>query len=159
MTKEEKVKEILKRLYKVYPHPRTALNYTTPLELLVATIMSAQTTDKLVNTLTPTLFAKYEQSLSSTKNKTADQRLAHNLANSAEEEIANMISKVNFAYAKAKNIKAASQIIDEKYDGKVPDNMADLDALPGVARKTANVGLGNAFHKPEGVVVDTHVMR
>lgn len=145
MTKEEKVKEILKRLYKVYPHPRTALNYTNPLELLVATILSAQTTDKLVNTLTPPLFKKYPT--------------AKDYANASSEEIDKLIFKVNFHANKARNIIAAAKIIDEKYGGKVPDNMEDLDTLPGVARKTANVVLGNAFHKAEGIVVDTHVMR
>lgn len=145
MTKEEKVKEITKRLRKIYPNPKTALNFTTPLELLIATVMSAQTTDKLVNTLTPALFEKY--------------KTAKDYAEAPAENIAKMISKVNFANNKAKNIKAAAQIIVEKHAGKVPDNMEDLDALPGVARKTANVVLGNAYHKAEGVVVDTHVMR
>ncbi len=145
MTKEEKVKEIIKRLYKVYPHPRTALEYKTPLELLIATILSAQTTDKLVNTITPLLFQKY--------------KTANDFADAPVEEIDEMIKKVNFHNNKAKSIKAAAKIIVEKHNGKVPDNMEDLDALPGVARKTANVVLGNAFKKAEGVVVDTHVMR
>ncbi|MBI2442477.1 MAG: endonuclease III [Candidatus Levybacteria bacterium] len=145
VTKEEKVKEIIKRLRKVYPHPKTALNFSTPLDLLVATIMSAQTTDKLVNTLTPALFAKY--------------KTAKDYADAPVEDITKLISKVNFANNKAKNIKAAAQIIVEKHEGKVPDNMEELDALPGVARKTANVVLGNAYHKAEGIVVDTHVMR
>lgn len=145
MTKEEKVKEILKRLYKIYPKPRTALEYSTPLELLVATILSAQTTDKLVNQLTPSLFKEY--------------RRAKDLANASIEELDTYINRVNFHFNKAKNIIAAAKIIDEKYNGKVPDTMEELDALPGVARKTANVVLGNAFKKAEGVVVDTHVMR
>lgn len=145
VTREEKAKEIVKRLKKIWPNPRTALNYTNPLELLVATIMSAQTTDKLVNTLTPELFKKY--------------KLAKDYAEADVGDIARLISKVNFAGNKAKNIKAAGQMMIEKYRGKVPDNMEDLDALPGVARKTANVVLGNAFKKTEGIVVDTHVMR
>lgn len=145
MTKEEKVNEITKRLRKIYKNPKTALAYKTPLDLLVATMMSAQTTDKLVNTLTPALFEKY--------------KTAKDYAAAPAEDIAKMISKVNFANNKAKNIKAAAEIIVEKHAGKVPDNMEDLDALPGVARKTANVVLGNAYHKAEGVVVDTHVMR
>lgn len=145
MTKDEKVKEIIKRLRKIYKDPKTALEFKTPLDLLVATMMSAQTTDKLVNTLTPALFTKY--------------KTANDYANAPVEDITKMISKVNFANNKAKNIKAAAQIIVEKHGGKVPDNMEDLDALPGVARKTANVVLGNAYHKAEGIVVDTHVMR
>lgn len=145
MTKEEKVKEILKRLYKVYPHPKTALHYTTPWELLVATILSAQTTDKLVNTITPALFEKYST--------------IESFAKASVSGIDQMISKVNFHENKAKNIKASAQMIIDQYGGQVPENMEQLDALPGVARKTANVVLGNAFHKAEGIVVDTHVIR
>ncbi len=145
MTKEEKVKEIIKRLKKVYPQPKIELDFKTPMEILVATIMAAQTTDKLVNTLTPALFKKYPSIKA--------------FAEADVEDIRQMISKVSFAGNKAKNIKAAAQMIIEKYDGKVPDNMADLDALPGVARKTANVVLGQAFHKAEGIVIDTHMIR
>ncbi|MGH7202947.1 MAG: endonuclease III [Candidatus Levyibacteriota bacterium] len=145
MTKEEKVLEIHKRLVKLYPHPKIALDFTTPLELLVATIMSAQTTDKLVNTLTPALFKKY--------------KTANDYAQANVEDIQALISKVNFSGNKAKNIKAAAQIIVDKHAGKVPDTMEELDALPGVARKTANVVLGQAFHKAEGIVIDTHMIR
>lgn len=145
MTKQEKVKEIIRRLSKVYSHPRTALNYTNPLELLVATILSAQATDKLVNLVTPELFKKYKTSRDYSKAKV--------------EELNNYIKRVNFHFNKAKNIIAAGKIIDEKYTGCVPDTMEQLDALPGVARKTANVVLANAFGKAEGIVVDTHVMR
>lgn len=145
MTKEEKVREIIKRLSKVYPHPKTALQYATPLELLVATILSAQATDKLVNLVTPTLFEKY--------------KTAKDYANASVDEIDAMVKRVNFHYNKAKSIKGAAQMIVQQFDGKVPDNMEDLDSLPGVARKTANVVLGNAFKKAEGIVVDTHVIR
>ncbi len=145
MTKQEKVKEIIKRLSKVYPHPKSALHFTSPLELLFATILSAQATDKVVNLVTPELFKKY--------------KTAKDFATASIEEIDSMIRKVNFHNNKAKSIKAAAQIIVEKHGGKVPDTMEELDALPGVARKTANVVLGGAFHKAEGVVVDTHVMR
>jgi endonuclease-3 len=145
MTKEEKVLEINKRLEKVYPEPKIALDFTTPLDLLVATIMSAQTTDKLVNTLTPALFKKYPT--------------AKDYAQANVDDIRELISKVNFAGNKAKNIKASAQIIVEKHGGKVPDTMEELDALPGVARKTANVVLGQAFHKAEGIVIDTHMIR
>lgn len=145
MTKEEKVKEILKRLYKLWPEPKTALDHKNALELLIATIMSAQATDKLVNTITPELFNRF--------------KTAEDFASAAVEDIDEMIRKVNFHNNKAKNIKAAAEIIVKKHGGKVPDTMEELDALPGVARKTANVVLGNIFKKAEGIVVDTHVMR
>lgn len=145
MNKKERVLEMIKRLSKVYPNPKTALEYSTPWELLVATIMSAQTTDKLVNTLTPALFSKYPN--------------VSDMSKANVNDVQKFIRKVNFSGNKAKNIIASAQIIEEKFNGKVPDNMGDLDALPGVARKTANVVLGNAFKKAEGIVVDTHVMR
>jgi endonuclease III len=145
MTREEKVLKIIERLRPVYPHSKIALDFTTPLELLVATIMSAQTTDKLVNTLTPALFKKYKN--------------AREFADASVEDIQAFISKVNFSFNKAKNIKEACRIIAEQYDGEVPDTMEELDALPGVARKTANVVLSNAYHKAEGIVIDTHMIR
>lgn len=137
--------EIISRLKKIYPNPRTALNYSTPLQLLIATILSAQTTDKTVNTVTPELFKRF--------------KFAKNFADATLGDIDRYINKVNFHNNKAKSIKGCCQMIVEKYGGKVPDNMEDLDSLPGVARKTANVVLGNAFHKAEGIVVDTHVIR
>lgn len=145
MTREKKAKEIITRLSKIYPHPTTALHHTNPLELLVATILSAQATDKLVNTVTPQLFQKYKK--------------AKDFADADIKELNKDIIKVNFHNNKAKNIQAACKIIAEKYAGEVPDTMQELDALPGVARKTANVVLGNAFHIAEGIVVDTHVCR
>ncbi len=145
MTKEEKVREILKRLYKVYPHPKTALTYSTPWELLVATILSAQATDKTVNLVTPELFKKY--------------KTVQDFADASADEIDKMIKRVNFHSNKAKSIKGAAEMIVNTFNGDVPETMDELDSLPGVARKTANVVLGNAFGKNEGVVVDTHVMR
>ncbi len=145
MSKEEKVKEIIKRLLKVYPNPKTALQFSTPHELLIATILSAQATDKLVNLVTPELFKKYKS--------------IKDFADAPVEEIDAMVKRVNFHFNKSKSIKGAAQMIMQKFGGKVPDNMEDLDSLPGVARKTANVVLGNAFHIAAGVVVDTHVMR
>ena len=145
MSKEKKAKEIIKRLSKVYPDPRTALNFSKPHELLFATILSAQATDKLVNLVTLELFKKYQS--------------VKDFADAPVEEIDETVKRVNFHINKSKNIKAAAIMIMEKFGGKVPENMADLDSLPGVARKTANVVLGNAFHKTEGIVVDTHVMR
>lgn len=145
ISKEEKVKEIIKRLSKVYPNPKTALSYSKPHELLIATILSAQATDKLVNLVTPELFKKY--------------KTVRDFAKAPIEKIDDMVKRVNFHINKSKNIKTACQIIMESFNGEVPDNMEDLDSLPGVARKTANVVLGNAFKKAEGIVVDTHVMR
>lgn len=145
MTKEEKVKEVYKRLKKIYPHPRTALEFHNPFELLIATILSAQCTDKLVNTVTPELFRKYPT--------------PEAMAKASVEDIDELIRKVTFHGNKAKNIKATAEQIVEKHHGKVPDTMEELDALPGVARKTANVVLGDAYHKSEGIVVDTHVIR
>ncbi|HWY80104.1 MAG TPA: endonuclease III [Candidatus Sulfotelmatobacter sp.] len=145
MTKKEKTKEIIKRLSKLYPKPQSALFHKTPFELLIATILSAQTTDKLVNTVTPELFNKF--------------KTPKDFANAQTEEIDNLIRKVNFHFNKSKNIKAAAQIIVKKHHGEVPETMKGLDELPGVARKTANVVLGDAFGKPVGIVVDTHVIR
>lgn len=145
MNKQEKVTEIIKRLSKLYQKPTSALHHDNPLQLLIATILSAQATDKLVNTVTPTLFKKY--------------KTANDFANAPLEDIDTMVRKINFHYNKSKNIKAACHMIVEKFDGNVPDTMEGLDSLPGVARKTANVILNDAFHKPEGIVVDTHVIR
>lgn len=135
----------MKRLYKQFPKPKVELDFKNPFELLVATILAAQCTDKLVNTLTPALFKKFPSIKA--------------MADASIEDIDALISKVTFHFNKAKNIKAAAQMIMEQYGGKVPDTMVDLDALPGVARKTANVVLNNAFGKPEGIVIDTHGIR
>ena len=145
MTKEEKVKKILSRLYKIWPNPKIALNFSNSLELLIATILSAQTTDKLVNTVTPELFKRY--------------KTAKDYSESTLEEIDNFIKKVNFHNNKTKSIKASTEIIFQKYGGIVPKTMEELDALPGVARKTANVVLGSGFNITSGIVVDTHVIR
>lgn len=145
MTKKEKVLEVIKRLKKEWPEPKTALNYSTPLELLVATILSAQATDKLVNIYTPALFKRFKK--------------ASDYAATSIEEIDNYINKINFHNNKAKNIYAMARMLVEKFNGEVPESMGELVLLPGVARKTASVVLGNAFNKAEGIVVDTHVMR
>lgn len=143
--KKKKVNEILKRLYKVYPHPKTALRYKSPWELLAATILSAQATDKLVNQITPELFKKY--------------KTVSDFAKAPIEEIDAAVKRINFHRNKAKSIHNAAIMLLEKYKGRVPETIEELDELPGVARKTANVVLGNAFGKNEGVVVDTHVIR
>ncbi len=145
MTNQEKALEIMHRLYKVYPHPKTELNYTTPFELLVATIMAAQCTDKLVNTVTPALFKKFPT--------------IQSFSDASVQDIDALIMKVTFHGNKAKNIQACAQIIMEKHGGKVPQTMLELDDLPGVARKTANVVLGSAFGIAQGIVIDTHGIR
>ncbi len=145
MTLEQKADEVYKRLIKIYPNPKTALDFKNPYELLIATILSAQCTDKLINTVTPVLFDKYPS--------------VKELSEAPVEEIDEIIKKVTFHGNKAKNIKAAAEQIMNNHNGNVPETMKELDALPGVARKTANVVLGDAFHKSEGIVVDTHVIR
>lgn len=145
MTLQEKALEILKRLEKDNPHPKIELEFSTPFELLVATILSAQATDKLVNTVTPELYKKYNT--------------IKKMAEASVEDIDSLVSKVNFHYNKAKNIKAAAQMIMQQYNGTVPQTMEELDSLPGVARKTANVVLGNAFGIASGIVIDTHGIR
>lgn len=145
MTKKEKALEIMKRLYTVYPNPKSDLHFTTPWELLVATILAAQATDKKVNTLTPGLFQTYPT--------------VQDVAKASYEDVDTFVNQVMFHVNKSKNIVACAKIISEKYDGLVPDTMAELDALPGVARKTANVVLGSAYGIPSGIVVDTHGIR
>lgn len=139
------VSKILRRLAKKYPEAGCSLTYVDPLQLLVATILSAQCTDARVNMVTPGLFKKYPT--------------AHDFAVADIKELENDIHSTGFYRNKAKNIKAACQIIDEKYGGRVPDEMAKLVELPGVGRKTANCVLGNGFGVAVGVVVDTHVDR
>jgi endonuclease-3 len=145
MTARERVAKLLKVWPSVYPDARTELNFKTPLELLIATILSAQCTDKRVNMVTPGLFKKY--------------RTAKDYANAPPGELENAIRSTGFFNSKAKSIRGATSTIAEKFGGKVPDSMEGLRELPGVGRKTANVVLGNAFGKNEGVVVDTHVIR
>jgi endonuclease-3 len=137
--------KIYDRLLAAYPDAKCALDFSTPLQLLVATILSAQSTDKTVNTVTPALFRKF---------RTAEQFAAADLP-----ELEKRIHSTGFFRNKAKSIQGASRMIAEDHAGKVPQDMDELLKLPGVARKTANVVLGVAFGKAEGVVVDTHVQR
>ncbi len=132
-------------LKKRFPDARTALEHGDPLQLLVATILSAQCTDKRVNIVTEDLFKKY--------GTPADYAAAK------QAELEQLIRSTGFYRNKAKNIIAAAKKITSDFGGKVPDTMDELLSLPGVARKTANCVLGNAFGKAEGVVVDTHVIR
>ena len=137
--------EIIKRLKKRYPDAHCALNHTNAFELLVATILSAQCTDERVNIVTSTLFRKY--------------RGPADFVAASQEELENDIRSTGFFRNKARNIRAASQRLLDEYGGKVPETMDDLLTLGGVARKTANVVMGNAFGIASGVVVDTHVSR
>ncbi len=137
--------EILQRLKEEYPDSRCALVHQSPLELLVATILSAQCTDKRVNMVTPALFARYP-----TAAAYAEAELA---------ELEEMIRTTGFFRNKARSLKGLGQALVAEHDGEVPSEMAALVKLPGTGRKTANVVLGNAFGIDEGVVVDTHVGR
>jgi len=145
MTVRERVARLVEALPKVYAGAHCELDYRNPLELFIATILSAQCTDKRVNMVTPALFKKY--------------RTAKDYANAVSTELENAIRSTGFYRNKAKSIRAATSTIARKFGGKVPDSMEELRELPGVGRKTANVVLGNAFGKNEGIVVDTHVMR
>lgn len=145
MTKQQKVAIILERLLAVWPEPKTELTYTTPFELLVAVILSAQNTDKVVNTVTPGLFARYPS--------------LEAYAQASLDDLDSAIKKINYHRTKAKYIQGAAQAILIRFHGQVPDTLADLITLPGVGRKTANVVLADAFNKQEGVIVDTHVIR
>jgi endonuclease-3 len=135
---------ILRILRKEFPTARTALNYSSPFELLVATILSAQCTDAKVNQVTEKLFAKY--------NTPEDYA-------SVGGQLEQMIRPTGFYRNKAKSIRNAARTIVEDFDGEVPQTMEELTSLPGVARKTANVVLGNAFGRNEGIAVDRHVQR
>lgn len=139
------ISKVLRQLDKSYSDAECALIHQNPLQLLVATMLSAQCTDVLVNQVTPELFAAYPD--------------AESLAEASVEGIAQRIRRVNYYKTKAKHIQAAAQMILDDFGGEVPQTLEELIKLPGVARKTANVVLGDGFGKPEGVVVDTHVLR
>ena len=145
MTSRERVAQLVEVLPQVYPGAHCELDFRNPLELLVATILSAQCTDKRVNAVTPALFAKY--------------RSAKDYAKAPPATLEGLIRSTGFFRNKTKSIRAAAAAIVAEHAGRVPDTMEKLHGLPGVGRKTANVVLGNAFGKDEGVVVDTHVMR
>jgi len=146
MKNSEKVLEIIKRLKKVYTNtPLTVLRFSSPLELLVATMLSAQTTDVLVNKITEGLFKKY--------------RTVQAYADTPPEKLAQDIRSVNFFNNKAKSIHKTATLLREKFNSTVPQTMEELTMLPGVARKTANIVLSVAFGINEGIAVDTHVKR
>ena len=137
--------EVLIRLKRLYPDATCSLTYDSPVQLLVATILSAQCTDERVNKVTPNLFARFPDAAS--------------LANADLEELENLVRSTGFYRNKAKNIQSACRMIVNEFGGKVPQRMEDLLRLPGVARKTANVVLAHEFGINAGVTVDTHVKR
>jgi endonuclease-3 len=143
--KKDRADEIIKRLKKEYPDAHCALNHNSAFELLIATILSAQCTDERVNIVTANLFRKYRQ--------------PQDYLNVVQEELERDIHSTGFFRNKAKNIQAACEKIVEVFGGEVPQTMEELLTLNGVARKTANVVMGNAFGIASGVVVDTHVSR
>jgi endonuclease-3 len=145
MDEIQRAKQIVSALRRAYPDARCSLNYSNPLELLVATILSAQCTDERVNLVTADLFRKYGR--------------AEDYANAPAEELERAIHSTGFFRNKAKSIRSACALIAERHGGRVPETMEELLELPGVARKTANVVLGNAYGVASGVVVDTHVSR
>ncbi|PKL47072.1 MAG: endonuclease III [Candidatus Riflebacteria bacterium HGW-Riflebacteria-2] len=145
MTPKQAASKIIAELKKKYPAPECALIHQNPWQLLVATILSAQCTDKRVNMVTPTLFKKYANPAA--------------FASAKQGDLEKAIHSTGFFRNKAKNIIACAQTLIEKYNGEIPQNIADLTSLPGVGRKTASVILGTSFGKSEGIVVDTHVTR
>src|SRR6202047_2069220 len=145
MKGRERVAQLIEIFPQVYPGAHCELDFKNPLQLLIATILSAQCTDKRVNMVTPALFKKY--------------RTAADYAKATPAELEKAIRSTGFFRSKTKSIRGATSTIAKKFGGRVPDSMEKLRELPGVGRKTANVVLGNAFHKDEGIVVDTHVVR
>ncbi len=145
MTLAERAKALCTALPRIYPDAHCELNFSNPLELLIATILSAQCSDVQVNKVTPALFKKYRTALA--------------FAEANPEALENDLKAIGLYRAKAKNIRACCRLLVDKHGGKVPETMEELVSLPGVGRKTANVVLGNAFGQNVGVVVDTHVAR
>jgi endonuclease III len=145
MKTKERLHLLIQKLQEVYPSAHCELEFETPFQLLVATILSAQCTDKRVNMVTRDLFQKY--------------RNAYDFSQVGQNELEQTIKSTGFYRNKAKNLRAMSKDLVEKHGGEVPDTMAELTQLAGVGRKTANVVLGNAFSIQEGIVVDTHVAR
>ncbi|PIT91258.1 endonuclease III [Candidatus Kaiserbacteria bacterium CG10_big_fil_rev_8_21_14_0_10_49_17] len=143
--RRERAKEMMRVLKKLYPNPETELIYSSNWELLVAVILSAQCTDKRVNEVTKTLFKKY---------KTLDDYVHAN-----REEFEHDIKPTGFYRNKAKNILNAAKVLKEEFNGRLPKTITEMLTIPGVARKTANVVLGNAYGIHEGIAVDTHVRR
>ncbi|MEK7480668.1 MAG: endonuclease III [Patescibacteria group bacterium] len=148
--RKQKALEVARALKKLFPRAKIVLNYSNNWELLVAVQLSAQCTDKKVNEVTAKLFKKY---------KTLDDYVKASASRRAIKEFEQDIHSTGFYHNKAKNILSAAKMIKEKYNGKIPNTMEEILKLPGVARKTANVVLGNAYGVVEGIAVDTHVKR
>lgn len=144
MNKKDAIK-IIDILKETYPDAKCSLDFTSPFEMLIAVILSAQCTDDRVNKTTPSIFSKYNT--------------PEDFANMDIKKLEELIHPCGFYKNKAKNIKATAKILVEKYNSKVPQNMEELMALPGVGRKTANVVMLEAFNKPQGIAVDTHCKR
>jgi endonuclease-3 len=144
-SKKQRGLEILSRLKQTYPNATCTLNYATPVQLLIATMLSAQCTDERVNKVTPALFAKYPD--------------VGAIATAQREDIETLVRSTGFYRNKAKNMQLACQMLLTDFKGEVPQTMEELLKLPGVARKTANVVLAHAFGVNSGVTVDTHVKR
>jgi endonuclease III len=143
--RRERVAEIIARLHREDPKPRIALDFETPLQLLVATILAAQSTDVQINKVTPALFRRYPA--------------ARDFAGADLAELEELVKTTGFFHNKARAVNNLGKALVTDHDGEVPSRMEDLVKLPGVGRKTANVVLGNAFGLTEGIVVDTHVTR
>jgi endonuclease III len=142
---QDRIARIIAKLRATYPDAKCTLDFKTPFELLVATILAAQCTDERVNMVTPKLFAAYPDPQS--------------FAQADPAELEQALKHINFYRNKAKNIREMARIVVERFHGEVPRTMSELTSLPGVARKTANVVLSNAFGQVEGYIVDTHNIR
>ncbi|MBI2578976.1 MAG: endonuclease III [Candidatus Aenigmarchaeota archaeon] len=145
MNGQEKAAKVIAALKKEYPHTKYYLDFSNPLELMVAAILSAQVRDEVVNATTPRLFRKY--------------RTANDYAKASLHDLEKEISSITFYKNKAKHIKEACKMLVEKHGGKVPRTIEELTELPGVGRKTANAILQNAFDKVDGIIIDTHCIR
>jgi endonuclease III len=143
--KKARASKVFSRLNKEYPEAKVALNFTSPLEIVVATVLSAQSTDAMVNKVTPALFAKYPDAAA--------------YMNAPEGDLERDIHSTGFFNQKARALRGLGRVLVDEFGGEVPGTMEELLKLPGVARKTANIVLGNAFGKVEGIAVDTHVHR
>ena len=143
--KKDVVIEIIEKLTKSYPEAKCSLDFSTPFEMMIAVMLSAQCTDERVNLTTPSLFAKYNT--------------PEKMANAPIEELEELVHPCGFYKNKAKNMKLASQKLLNDFNGKVPNTMEELITIPGVGRKSANVIMLEAFNNPQGIAVDTHVKR
>lgn len=145
MDRKQRARIVMDRLAKEFPNAHIALDFDTPWHLLVAVILSAQTTDVGVNKVTPVLFERYPK--------------PEDLASAEVEDVEAIVKPTGFYHNKTKHIMAAARMVATEFGGKVPDTMEGLMSLPGVARKTANIVIANAYGKTEGIAVDTHVFR